>query len=59
MKYHDIPLEFLCPNVSFVVKKFPNIYLGIGKEVMKLHKADILSGKNARAWVSMVLYLKK
>ena len=24
-----------------------------------LHTADILSGKNARAWVSMVLYLKK
>jgi hypothetical protein len=24
-----------------------------------LHTAEILSGKNARAWVSMVLYLKK
>ena len=24
-----------------------------------LNIADILSGKNARAWVSMVLYLKK
>ena len=26
---------------------------------LTLLTADILSGKNARAWVSMVLYLKK
>ena len=28
-------------------------------EVNTLPTAEILSGKNARAWVSMVLYLKK
>ena len=33
--------------------------LYIGKWYLTLPTADTLSGKNARAWVSMVSYLKK
>ena len=34
-------------------------FLKLSRILLTLPTAEILSGKNARAWVSMVLYLKK
>ena len=54
--------QFLNHNVEYLWKKKKHIFFQIPiiwDSQITLPTAEILSGKNARAWVSMVLYLKK
>ena len=51
-------LEFEISRTKMLNNASEN-YLLITHLILTLPTAEILSGKNVRAWVSMVLYLKK
>ena len=59
-QYYDSPVHlFISGKIPCPVRLFYTVQLlDIVQSHTILPTAEILSGKNARAWVSMVLYLK-
>ena len=57
--YQKLLIHLLFPQTLQTYEPFIFTELENLSKVNTLPTAEILSGKNARAWVSMVLYLKK